>query len=86
MRPLTVKEVAAQLRISLALAYALIARNAIRHERHGRGRGVIRVPPEALEDYRRRCERGAQTADPPPPPATVTPPRPPRPRHVRMKP
>ena len=52
---LTVKEAAAQLGISPSPAYMLCARAKIRHERHGFGRGVIRIPPEALDEYRQRA-------------------------------
>ena len=34
----------------------LCAAGKIRHERHGLGRGAIRIPPEALEEYRKAAE------------------------------
>lgn len=49
---LTVKEVAERLGISRALLYALLAAGKIRHERYGLGRGTIRIPEEAVEEYR----------------------------------
>jgi excisionase family DNA binding protein len=52
---LTVKQAAARLGVSPALIYALVAAKKIRHERHGLGRGAIRIPEDALEEYRRRC-------------------------------
>ncbi|MGL4553894.1 MAG: helix-turn-helix domain-containing protein [Gemmataceae bacterium] len=51
---LTVKEAAALLGISPALVYALVAARKVRHERHGLGRGAIRIPEDALEEYCRR--------------------------------
>jgi excisionase family DNA binding protein len=51
----TVKQAAAKLGISTKLTYALCAAGKIRHERYGLGRGTIRIPPEALEDYRQSC-------------------------------
>ena len=53
MKLFTVKETAAQIGISPALVYALIARRKIRHERHGLGRGTIKIPEDAIEEYRR---------------------------------
>jgi excisionase family DNA binding protein len=58
IQKLTVKEAAEQLRISAALVYALCAAKKIRHERHGIGRGTIRIPPEALDEYRKGCTSG----------------------------
>ena len=55
---LTVKQAAAQLGISPALVYALVERRKIRHERHGLGRGTIRIPETALDEYRRSREFG----------------------------
>ena len=56
IQKLTVKEAATQLRISAALVYALCAARKIKHERHGLGRGCIRIPVEALEEYRKAAE------------------------------
>lgn len=53
MKLLTVKEAAEQIGVSAALVYALIARRKIRHERHGLGRGTIKIPEDAIEEYRR---------------------------------
>jgi excisionase family DNA binding protein len=52
-RPLTVKEAAERLGVSPGLVYALVRTGKIRHERHGTGRGTIRITEEALEEYRR---------------------------------
>ncbi len=51
---LSVKQCAQRLGISPALVYSLIAARRIRHERHGLRRGAIRVPEEALDEYRLR--------------------------------
>jgi excisionase family DNA binding protein len=61
---LTVKEVAARLGVSTKLVYALCAGGKIVHERHGLGRGTIRISEEAVEAYRRaaRVEHGAAPA------------------------
>jgi len=49
---LTVKQAAERLGVSRALVYALVAAGKIRHERHGLGRGTIRISDEDLEVYR----------------------------------
>ena len=60
---MTVCEAASRLGISRKTVYALCARGRIAHERHGLGRGTIRITDEALEQYRRtaRVECGALT-------------------------
>ena len=63
---LTVKQAAERLGVSPTLIYALIERRKIRHERHGLGRGVIRIPEDALDEYRRTREIGAVEAAPAP--------------------
>lgn len=70
-KPLTVKQVAERLGISRALVYALISRKEICHERHGLGRGVIRITEEALEGYRRTCQVKEEEERPAPPPVRV---------------
>ena len=52
---LTVREAAERLGVSQALIYALVSARKIRHERHGLRRGAIRIPDDALDEYRRRC-------------------------------
>ncbi len=49
---MTVKQAAADLGISTSTLYALIAAHKIPHERHGLGRGVIRLTPAHLAAYR----------------------------------
>ncbi len=65
---LSVRAAAERLGVSRSLVYALIAANKIRHERHGLGRGTIRIPEEALEEYR----KGAEVKPPAPPPEGLT--------------
>jgi excisionase family DNA binding protein len=60
--PLTVRQVAERLGVSPSCVYTLCAAGRIRHERHGLGRGVIRIPEDALEEYRLRCVREAEEA------------------------
>lgn len=57
---LSVKQAAEKLGVSSALVYALVAARKIRHERHGLRRGAIRIPEEALEEYRQRCTVGVE--------------------------
>ena len=52
---MNVREAAKKLGISPSLVYGHCAAGKIRHERHGLGRGTIRIPAEALEEYRRAC-------------------------------
>jgi excisionase family DNA binding protein len=49
---LSVKQAAERLGVSAKLVYALCARGKIAHERHGLGRGTIRITEEALEECR----------------------------------
>lgn len=60
---LTVKQVAERLGISPSLVYGLCSAGKIRHERHGLGRGCIRVPEDALDEYRRGRIRPAVPGD-----------------------
>ena len=50
---LTVKQAAERLGISAATVYQLCSARRIRHERHGLGRGTIKIPEDALDEYRR---------------------------------
>lgn len=51
MKPLTVKEAAAELRCSAATVYALCSARRLRHQRVGVGRGKIVIPPDAVAEY-----------------------------------
>jgi excisionase family DNA binding protein len=57
---LSVKQAAERLGISPALVYALCASKRIAHERHGLGRGTIRIPEEAIAAYRKEGTVGAE--------------------------
>ena len=56
MKMLTVREVSEICGISHALVYALCASGKIAHERHGLGRGTIRISEDALAEYRKACQ------------------------------
>lgn len=60
---LTVKQAAERLGVSPALLYALCDARKIRHERHGLGRGCIRIPEDALEEYRKSVTVEAKPVD-----------------------
>lgn len=50
---LTVRQTAERLGVSPATVYQLCSARRIRHERHGLGRGTIRIPEDAIEEYHR---------------------------------
>ncbi len=78
MRLLTVKEAAAALAVSEGTVRGLCSARRIRHERHGLGRGVIRIPEDAVEEYRRGVTVGAGGSPP-----AAAPARPARPVRLR---
>ncbi|MBI1213772.1 MAG: helix-turn-helix domain-containing protein [Alphaproteobacteria bacterium] len=51
---LTVKQAAEALGVSTGLIYAMVSARKIDHIRVGLGRGIIRIPEEAIEEYRKR--------------------------------
>ncbi len=51
---LTVKQTAEILGVSTGLIYAMVSARKIDHVRVGLGRGIIRIPEEAIEEYRKR--------------------------------
>jgi excisionase family DNA binding protein len=55
---LTVAQAAERLEVSRALIYSLVAARKLRHERIGLKRGVIRIPDDALDEYRRSRQVG----------------------------
>jgi excisionase family DNA binding protein len=55
---MTIKQAAEALGISVATVYQLCAARRIRHERPGLGRGRIRIPEAALEEYRQTVTVG----------------------------
>ncbi len=62
MKLFTVKEAAEALGLSSALIYGLCAAKRLRHERHGLGRGKIKIPEDAIEEYRRSVTVGVKPA------------------------
>jgi excisionase family DNA binding protein len=52
---MTVKQAAERLEISVSLVYSLIASRKLRFCRVGNGRGRIRIPDDAIEEYLARC-------------------------------
>lgn len=83
MALLSVRAAAERLGVSAALVYGLCAARRLRHERHGLGRGRIKIPEEAIEEYRRMQTvhaSGEQVQS-----ATRAPSTPrPRPRHLQV--
>jgi excisionase family DNA binding protein len=73
---MTVKAAAARLEISPALVYSLIAAGKLRHCRVGHGRGRLRVPDDAIEEYLARCTFGTREEKPA---AKV-----PKPKHINL--
>ena len=63
-RLLSVKEVAAELRLSEDSIYKLCSLKKLRHERHGSKQGRIRIPEEAIEEYRKSVTVEAGTEEP----------------------
>jgi excisionase family DNA binding protein len=57
-----VGEAAAALHLSANTVRSLCARRRLRHERHGIGRGVIRIPEDAIEEYRRSVTVASEPA------------------------
>jgi excisionase family DNA binding protein len=51
-RLLTIAEAADTLHLSSSTVRSLCQARKLRHERHGLGRGAIRIPPEAIDEYR----------------------------------
>lgn len=73
-----VREAAQRLGVSQALVYALCASGKLSHERHGMGRGTIRISPGDIERYRQFCRVGTPPAAPARPPMKL--------RHIRLTP
>jgi len=51
-RPYRVPELAAELDVDKSTVYRMISAGRIRAERHGPRRGAIRVPADAVAEYR----------------------------------
>ena len=57
---LTVAQAAERLGISSSLVYSLVAGRKLRYCRVGNGRGRIRIPEDAIDEYLARCTFDAQ--------------------------
>lgn len=66
MNLLTVKEAAARLGVSKGLVYALASGRKLRFVRVGHGRGRIRIPEDAVEEYLARSTFGIVEPKPSP--------------------
>jgi excisionase family DNA binding protein len=66
---LTVAEAADALHVSENTIRALCSARKLRHERYGMGRGTIRIPPDAIAEYRERVtvQTDEGRSKPPPP-------------------
>ena len=64
---LTVAQAAEKLGVKPGLIYSLCTGRRLRHVRLGNGRGVLRIPEEALEEYVRSVTVNAQTGTAPSP-------------------
>lgn len=78
---LTVREVAEVLCMSPATVYGLCQARRLRHERYGLGRGTIRIPAEAVDEYRESVTVSREEV----PPAPVVKPAQLKLRHLRLK-
>ena len=67
MRSYSVLEAAQELGISVGTVYGLCSARKIRHERHGLRRGTIRIPADAIDEYRRSVTVNAEQGSAPPP-------------------
>ena len=81
---LSVQQAAEELGLSTSSVYALCAAQKLRHLRIGPRGGAIRIPRDALDEYRAACSVGGEGVPAPRAAPAVTPP--PRLRHVRLKP
>jgi excisionase family DNA binding protein len=57
---MTVRQAAARLEVSAATIYGLVASGKLMHYRIGNGRGVLRIPNDAIEEYLARCTFGVK--------------------------
>jgi excisionase family DNA binding protein len=75
MKLLTVAEAADTFHVSVGTVRALCKTRKLRHERPGLGRGVIRIPEDAIEEYRKSVTIGTTAREgegqKPPPPRPV---------------
>ena len=84
MKTYSVQEAAALLKVSAGTIYGLCSRRRLRHERIGLGRGIIRIPEDAIGEYRLSRTVPAETVGQAAPPAPK--PKPIKLQHLRLKP
>ncbi len=65
---LTVKEAAAELKVSPCVVYAMVTQRKLRYCRIGCGRGRIRIPDDAIGEYLERCTFGPKKPEAKPEP------------------
>jgi excisionase family DNA binding protein len=63
---LTVKQSADRLGVSPGLVYSLVAGHKLRFVRVGNGRGRIRIPEDAIDEYVNRATVAPRDEQPPP--------------------
>lgn len=61
-----VKAVAESLDVSVATIYRAVESGALRAVRLGKGKGAVRIPGDAIEEYLASCEAAAATRAPQP--------------------
>ena len=61
---LTVRDAAERIGVSIGTIYHLCAAGRLPHMRIGTGRGVIRIPVDALEMFSQKCMVGRWPQDP----------------------
>ena len=59
-----VETVATQFDVSKATIYRAIESGALRALKVGTGKGALRIPADAIEDYRRACQQAALASAP----------------------
>jgi excisionase family DNA binding protein len=55
-KAMTVKQAATRLEVSRSLVYAMVSAGRLRHYRIGTGRGAIRIPEEAIDEFLKTAE------------------------------
>lgn len=76
---LTIKQVAAQLKISTNSVYQAVQKGQIPSHRFGSGRGTIRISEEDLAIYVDSCRQEQRTVEPRPKPLPAT-----KLKHIRL--
>ncbi len=61
---MNVRQASERLEVSPSLVYSLCASGKLRHCRVGHGRGRLRIPEDAIEEYLARCTFGVREEKP----------------------